>query len=66
MYTSSAFGLMGAKAVDRDVLLVPEALVEDLGARTEDIARPLIDAVWNATGYAKSPNFDEKGEWKPR
>jgi hypothetical protein len=26
--------------------------------------RPLIDATWNAAGFAQSTNYDKQGNWK--
>jgi hypothetical protein len=28
--------------------------------------RPLFDAVWNAAGWERSFNYDEKGKWTRR
>ncbi len=50
---------------DRDVLLLPDTLVEDDRPRQRAL-RPLLDMVWQAAGDIMSPNFDESGEWKPR
>jgi hypothetical protein len=25
--------------------------------------KPQVDAIWNASGYASSPNFDDAGDW---
>lgn len=51
--------------IDRDILQLPEVLVETYDDKPEVILRPVFDAIWNACGLAKSLNFDEKGEWKP-
>lgn len=52
--------------IDRDLLLVPEAILEsyetDLGAAL----RPAFDAVWNAAGWRGSLNYDAEGRWVPR
>lgn len=47
--------------IDRKVLLVPEVLVDDSESSYDKIIRPILDAVWNATGYEKSWNFDDNG-----
>jgi hypothetical protein len=49
--------------IDRDELIVPEAVLPSFD---DDVARglkPLFDAVWNAAGYAESKNFSRDGEW---
>lgn len=57
----------GARLIDRDDLVVPEALVEEgpgIGRDgAERLLRPLIDAVWDACGYEGSPYFDDDGRW---
>lgn len=49
--------------IDRDVLLIPEAFVEDLTAQASDILRPAFDAVWQSAGWERSFNYDENGNW---
>lgn len=53
-----------------DVLDMAEVIVEQYEDVTEQTAaqvlRPLFDAVWNATGYARSPNYNEDGTWQPQ
>jgi hypothetical protein len=51
--------------IDRDRLVVPDVLVEDLGADPAQVLKPCLNAVWNACGYAGSLNYTEDGEWKP-
>lgn len=55
------------RPVDRDDLVVPEALLE-AGPESDDgkVGRALkrmFDALWNACGYAESPNFSDDGRW---
>jgi hypothetical protein len=50
---------------DRDVLIIPEVMLEKPDCKPVDI-RPMLDAVWNATGMIASPNFDAAGEWRPQ
>jgi hypothetical protein len=51
--------------IDRDLLLLPDVLLEDYGADVATTVRPIFDAVWNAGGYERSENYDENGHWKP-
>src|SRR5690606_11723209 len=37
--------------IDRDVLLLPEAIIEDVSQAAIEFLRPLFDLVWNASGY---------------
>lgn len=52
-------------AFDRDPLLIPETMLQTFDI--EDVAkaiRPVIDATWNAAGFAQSANYDGQGNWK--
>jgi len=49
---------------DRDPLLVPEIVVEDLSGNPDRILRPVFDMVWQAAGYPQCQNYDEHGDWR--
>lgn len=55
------------RSVDRDDLVVPEALLEagpDSGEEEVGLAlKRMFDTVWNACGYPESPNFYDDGRW---
>jgi hypothetical protein len=53
-------------SIDRDVLMLPEVMVESFDVKAEEVLRPCFDAIWNACGYAKSLNYDESGKWAPK
>lgn len=55
-----------SNAIDRDMLLLPEAIIENYDTPSEQILRPCFDAVWNACDFYKSPNYDENGKWMQR
>jgi hypothetical protein len=50
-------------AIERDALLVPEVMIERFEVNPAEIMRPIFDAVWNATGYPRSMNYDNGGKW---
>jgi hypothetical protein len=52
--------------IDRDTLLLPEVIVEDLNVDVPTVLRPMFDAVWNAAGFVRSFNYDDSGQWNPR
>lgn len=56
----------GAHPIDRDALLIPEALVDDLDMDVDSILHPILDALWNAAGWPYSPNFNDEGKWVRR
>jgi hypothetical protein len=52
--------------IDRDVLAVPEVLIENWQGDAAAILRPCFDVVWNASGYRGSLNYDKDGKWAPK
>lgn len=51
--------------IDRNMLLLPDVLVEDYQSEVATLLRPVFDAVWNATGFERSMNYDTNGNWRP-
>jgi hypothetical protein len=45
--------------VDRDDLPLPGALVQDFSESPADICRPIFDALYNAAGFPKWPEYEE-------
>ncbi len=52
--------------IDRDLLLLPEVVIESYDVRTEDVLKPCFDSIWNACGFSRSFNYNDDGEWAPR
>jgi hypothetical protein len=52
--------------IDRDILLLPEAIIEGYDFVAEDVLRLCFDSIWNACGLPRSLNYDEDGNWKER
>ncbi|MCA9406905.1 MAG: ATP-binding protein [Candidatus Omnitrophica bacterium] len=50
-------------AIDKDLLNLPEVMIENYETKSEHILLPCINAVWNACGFEKSHNFDENNNW---
>lgn len=49
--------------IDRDILQLPETIIESYDTEPKEILRPVFDLIWNACGYQRSYNFDEAGNW---
>jgi hypothetical protein len=49
--------------IDRDILLLPEAVIESYDVKAERLLRPVFDSVWNACGLPRSHNYDKNGDW---
>lgn len=52
-------------SIDRDILIIPEVIMENLDAETDEILRPIFDMIWNACGFERSLNYDQNGKWIP-
>lgn len=53
----------GGEQIDRDILMLPEDVIENFDIDEKKILRPMFDSIWIACGYEKSANFDEQGNW---
>ncbi|MGD2249788.1 MAG: ATP-binding protein [Candidatus Methanofastidiosia archaeon] len=51
--------------IDRDILILPEVIIEKYDSKAEDILKPCFDSIWNACGFPKSWNYNEDGKWSP-
>jgi hypothetical protein len=52
--------------IERDVLDLPEVLIDRFDITTAtapQYLKSLFDIIWNATGYERSLNYDEAGNW---
>lgn len=49
--------------IDKDHLIVPVVTSETLDEPVDRLLRPAFDAVWQASGLATSPYYNEDGDW---
>jgi len=52
--------------IDRDILPLPEIVLEDLSGDPAAILRPIFDSVWQSAGLNGSFNYDKDGKWCPQ
>lgn len=52
------------RRIDRDVLMLPDVVFDDLRTPVHTVLRPALDALWQASGLAFCPCYDGDGEWK--
>ena len=52
--------------IDREIIQLPETLVEEYSVSVARALRPSFDALWQACGFEQSFNYDESGDWKAR
>jgi len=50
-------------SVDRDILLLPEVIINDYSERVELLIKPIFDSLWQAFGFSKCRHYNDKGEW---
>jgi Putative DNA-binding domain len=47
--------------IDRDLISLPEIVIEDFDIDVARLLQPMFDAMWQASGIERSPNYDENG-----
>jgi hypothetical protein len=52
--------------IDRDDLLLPDVMIEEMGDEADRLLRPAFDALWQAAGWRESANYNEQGKWVER
>ncbi|MFN0046966.1 MAG: helix-turn-helix domain-containing protein [Sphingorhabdus sp.] len=58
----------GAAMADRSNLILPEVWIEDSMSTEsiDDIARPILDILWQSFGRPRCSEYDNSGLWAPR
>ena len=51
--------------IDKNILMVPEIIIENFDIKAELSLKPCFDSIWNASGYEQSLNYNQDNEWKP-
>jgi hypothetical protein len=60
---SAKFSHFKGYEIDRDLLLVPDILIEEYEIDVASVLRPAFDAVWRASGWERSMNYDKNDKW---
>lgn len=47
--------------IDRDIVMIPEIIIETKDFEPSMILKPIFDSIWNACGYKGSFNYDNEG-----
>ncbi|MBE9513344.1 MAG: ATP-binding protein [Chloroflexi bacterium] len=66
MAVSERFSFARSHTIDRDILQLPEVILESYDVIPEKVLKPCFDSIWNACGFPKSFNYNDAGEWAPR
>lgn len=51
--------------IDRDILILPEIIIENFQATPANELQALFDALWQSAGFEASENYDPDGIWDP-
>jgi len=62
----SASPFFRSSCIDRDVLLLPEVIIENYDIEPGKVLKSCFDALWNACGSRGSPYYDANGRWQRR
>ncbi len=57
--TGAGGGGYYTQTFDREDLVLPEVLIDDFSTASVDICRPMFDALFNAAGLAKWPDYEQ-------
>lgn len=49
--------------IDRDILLIPDVLIDNLFVDASKCMQPVFDSIWNACGYMCCPAYNDNGEF---
>lgn len=52
--------------LDRDIVVIPDHLLESLDADVDHDAKPILDMIWQAAGWPAAQGFDENRKWTGR
>ena len=66
MAVSERVLIVKTHTIDRDILQLPEVIVESYDVKAENVLKPCFDSIWNACGFPRSLNYNDAGEWAPR
>jgi hypothetical protein len=52
--------------IDREILQLPEVIIDTYTLKAESILKPIFDTIWNSCGFRRSLNYDDDGTWNPK
>jgi hypothetical protein len=48
--------------IDRDMLLLPESILQGFGEQSDKLLQPAFDALWQCAGYKRDIHYQDSGE----
>jgi hypothetical protein len=61
-----SFDAVIGTAIPREVVLLPDVIVERDDVNIPTVLRPLFDALWQCVGVERSPSYGPDGTWNPK
>ena len=61
MYSTQ--NLQNRYPIDRDPILLPDVVIDNLDVNVPSVMKPIFDVIWNVCGYSRSFNYDENGNY---
>lgn len=61
--TESTFDFGPHDPIDRDDLIFPEVVMQEVEQSAEVVLKPTFDSLWQACGFSHSPSYDDAGNW---
>lgn len=62
----SRFFRLEVMPLDRDDIVLPEQVIDDLNTPVHTVMRPLFDLIWQAYGFDRSYSYNAAGQWEGR
>ncbi len=55
--------LHNKNSIDRDILLLPEIIINSFEEQISQAMKPIFDSLWNASGFPRSLSYTRDGIW---
>ncbi|MCX6641298.1 MAG: ATP-binding protein [bacterium] len=63
---TQVYPIDGSNLIDRDILLLPDLMFDSYSPDVPNELKPVFDSLWQAAGWSKSYNYNDKGIWTPQ
>lgn len=60
--TDSKWWIREVFPINRDIIQIPEIIIEDFEFNPPELLKPIFDSIWNACGFEESFNYTKEGE----
>lgn len=66
MAVSERFVSAKSDVIDRDILQLPEVIIESYDINPEKVLKPCFDSIWNACGFPRDLYYNDAGKRTPK